>query len=170
MMHMQMTFYNSCEVTLWVPSLTSSTVGEYVVLLVLMIGFAIVHEAIYKLRQLCSAARLHGQRDVNVSPASTSAEPLMQATRSSARSTSPQRVAGNLVTASSGLVVPALYGVNLVTSYLLMLAVMTYNVGILLVTCCGMAMGHWWFQCRGKPTQEGQQDDSLSDACCPPHS
>lgn len=60
MMHMQMEFYNSCHVTLWMSSLASKTPGEYVSLLLLLAAFCFTHEAIYKLRQLCGAAQRHG--------------------------------------------------------------------------------------------------------------
>lgn len=38
-----------------------------------------------------------------------------------------------------------LYALNLTTSYLLMLAVMTYNVGYFLAIICGLALGHLIF-------------------------
>ena len=55
-----------------------------------------------------------------------------------------------------------LYGVNIATSYLLMLAVMTFNVGYFVVICAGLAVGHFIFY----PAASGSSNDS-SEACCP---
>lgn len=75
--------------------------------------------------------------DASDSPSTSTGTPLLPASRSSPGGASPQRIAENLVSGSRGFIIPALYGLNLLTSYLLMLAVMTYNVGILIVTCTG---------------------------------
>ena len=45
----------------------------------------------------------------------------------------------------SKLVLSLLYGLNLALAYLLMLAVMTYNVGYFLVIIVGLTAGHFFF-------------------------
>eukprot|EP00884_Botryococcus_braunii_P014752 jgi/Botrbrau1/23278/Bobra.0102s0021.1 len=53
----------------------------------------------------------------------------------------------------------ALYALNLVISYLLMLAVMTYNAGYFLAIVGGLTVGHFVFQ-------KAQPPATASDACC----
>ena len=45
----------------------------------------------------------------------------------------------------SKLLLSLLYGINLALAYLLMLAVMTYNVGYLIVIVFGLTTGHFIF-------------------------
>lgn len=54
---MQMVFYNSWHVTLWVPLLTSKTATQYACLLLFVVLFAIAHEGIYRARQVASSFR-----------------------------------------------------------------------------------------------------------------
>jgi Ctr copper transporter family len=56
------------------------------------------------------------------------------------------------------LLATLLYAANVTTAYLLMLAVMTYNVGYLLVVVAGLAAGHHLFAQPGQTT--------ASDVCC----
>lgn len=60
---------------------------------------------------------------------------------------------------SARLVSTGLYAMNVVVSYLLMLAVMTYNVGYFLAIVTGLALGHFLFQ---KTVSVGPG----SDTCC----
>ena len=62
------------------------------------------------------------------------------------------------------LLASVLYALNLTTSYLLMLAVMTFNVGYFLAIVGGLALGHFIFF----PPATGRNPPSmLSEACCP---
>ena len=53
------------------------------------------------------------------------------------------------------------YGVNVATSYLLMLAVMTFNAGYFFVIVGGLTLGHFLFS--GSPANAG----ASSELCCP---
>ena len=62
------------------------------------------------------------------------------------------------------LLLSLLYALNLTTSYLLMLAVMTFNVGYFIAIITGLALGHFIFF----PPASGKNPPSmLSEACCP---
>lgn len=52
-----------------------------------------------------------------------------------------------------------LYAVNAAVAYLLMLAVMTYNVGFFIVIVLGLAVGYFLFFNATSPT-------ASSDVCC----
>ncbi len=64
------------------------------------------------------------------------------------------------VRASSRLFLTLLYGVNVAISYLLMLAVMTYNVGYFIIIVLGLALGH--YLCFSEASALAP-----ADTCCP---
>jgi hypothetical protein len=57
---MQMTFYNSVHVTLWIDGWSSVDLQSYVILLTAVVLFAVLHEGLYRLRQVCSQVQLSG--------------------------------------------------------------------------------------------------------------
>lgn len=58
------------------------------------------------------------------------------------------------------LALSLLFGLNVTVSYLLMLAVMTYNVGYFVAIVLGLTAGHFIFFNADSPL-------SAPDACCP---
>jgi hypothetical protein len=64
---MQMTFYNSIHVTLWLESIRSSTWEGYLCLIVLVGWFGFLHEGLYAFRLACMTARSQAINDECVS-------------------------------------------------------------------------------------------------------
>lgn len=66
-------------------------------------------------------------------------------------------------------IISALYGVNVFMSYLLMLAVMTMNVGFFFIIVGGLAMGHYiFFRKPGKsdsPLLQRETGDGCGCGC-----
>jgi Na+/proline symporter len=66
----------------------------------------------------------------------TSSAPLLPAARSSPKR-KLEKAADILIKRCGSEVVHLLYGLHVATSYLLMLAAMTYNIGVFLAVCTG---------------------------------
>lgn len=58
------------------------------------------------------------------------------------------------------LALTLLYAVNVAISYMLMLAIMTYNVGYFFAIVAGLAVGYFIFYNSASPS-------ASSDVCCP---
>ena len=58
----------------------------------------------------------------------------------------------------------ATYAVNVVLAYLLMLAVMTYNVGCTVAVVAGIAVGYYAFM---SAQMDGSAARAPADLCCP---
>jgi copper transporter 1 len=58
------------------------------------------------------------------------------------------------------LALSVLFGVNVTVSYLLMLAIMTYNAGYFVVIVLGLSAGHFLFFTPDSP-------GAAPDVCCP---
>ena len=58
----------------------------------------------------------------------------------------------------------AAFTVNMILAYLLMLAVMTYNVGCFVAVVGGLAVGHYVYVSGGV---EGMAGRAEADLCCP---
>lgn len=78
-----------------------------------------------------------------------------------------ERLAEFLVKRTGGAATHVIYGVNVATSYLLMLAAMTFNIGVFATICVGMAFGHYFF--RGFTEEATEASQGLADACCADH-
>ena len=66
---------------------------------------------------------------------------------------------------SGRLLLSLAYGANVTTSYMLMLAVMTFNVGYFITIVAGLTVGH--FLLFSTPAEGGTGVSMLSELCCP---
>ena len=73
-----------------------------------------------------------------------------------ARRPPPQQRARTTLTAA--------YAVNVVLAYMLMLAVMSYNVGCLVAVVAGLVAGHYFFTSGAASGLAGR---AQADPCCP---
>jgi hypothetical protein len=71
-----------------------------------------------------------------------SSAPLLPSARSSPIRNKLERASSTLIRRCGSEVVHLLYSLNVATSYLLMLAAMTYNVGVFLAVCTGVNLKH----------------------------
>lgn len=144
MMMMQMYFTASTHVTLWLKQWHTHTSVWYAVSLLGLLALALIQEFLSSYR----AGFARRLQKTGALEGSTSAEiPLT----------------GSSFRAASGLrsVLTVLYGLNVAISYLLMLAVMTYNVGYFVIIVVGLAVGHFLFFGPASPM-------ASADACCAP--
>lgn len=147
---MQMTFYNSVHVTLWFDAWTSSNLQQYILILSGLVMFSIAHEALSAYRAARVTALLLSSpavtEDVNTplipgdhpsSSNSSSRGPSGSPGVTGARSHQRRRLSLHYKA-----LLGALYAFQLLTAYLLMLAVMTYNVGCCLAVVLGLGVGY----------------------------
>ncbi|CAL8468944.1 g8485 [Coccomyxa elongata] len=144
MMMMQMYFTASTHVTLWLKQWHTHTSVWYAVSLLGLLALALIQEFLSSYR--ASFAR----RLAKTGPLDSSSSAEIPLIGSSLRAASGPRV-----------VVTVLYALNVAISYLLMLAVMTYNVGYFVVIVLGLAAGHFIFFGPASPL-------ASADACCAP--
>jgi copper transporter 1 len=159
-MHMmQMYFEAGTHVTLWLRSWHTSTHLQYAISVVGLLLLAVIAECLAALRaRLARAAAAPGGAgsgnavwpdDAGAGPQSA-AEPLLGFV--TARASTPARLRA---------VLALLYAVNIAVAYLLMLAVMTYNVGYFVAIVAGFGLGHFAFA-------DLKAGGAVSgDACCP---
>ncbi|GAX85571.1 hypothetical protein CEUSTIGMA_g12986.t1 [Chlamydomonas eustigma] len=121
---MQMYFYNSLEVTLWLQQWTTTTLGGYLATLAFLVLIGVVHEGV-----ACYRSQLLSRLSGNKTPGSDGSN----------------RNQKQHVSASDKATLALLYFLNLITSYMLMLAAMTYNVGCFLAVPVGLVLGYVLF-------------------------
>jgi len=144
-MMMQMWFQATTEVTLWFKEWKVDTHGKYAGSVVGLVLLCLLQEGISRTRT--AVARQYG--------ATTSKSVDVEAaTPSLGRRLSPLVIR---------LLLSLLYALNLTTAYLLMLAVMTFNVGYFLAIISGLALGHFIFP----PASGWNPPSMLSEACHP---
>ncbi|CAL5221667.1 g3896 [Coccomyxa viridis] len=144
MMMMQMYFTATTHVTLWFQRWHTSSSAWYAISVVGLFALALLQEFLvsYRANIGMKAAK----------PATTSSTD-MNVTLTGGRSlASPE--------ARVKVALTLLYAVNVAISYLLMLAIMTYNVGYFFAIVVGLAAGYFAFFNSASPT-------ATSDVCCP---
>lgn len=154
MMSMQMYFTATSSVTLWFQKWSTNTQGKYAASIVGLLLLCILQEAVSRFRT--HAARQWGSSGFR-SLQSSSADVVhsdAQSSIASFRKYLPVRVGLSL-----------LYALNLTTSYLLMLAIMTFNVGYFIAIVAGLGLGHFIF--FPSLQSSGSSPGMLSEACCP---
>ena len=148
---MQMSFYNSVHVTLWFDSWTTSTLPGYLALLAGLIAFAIAHEALSAYRAIRLASLLHSLASSGAPGRDGIDKPLLPGDSPSNTAPNgphlsppgrPQKRQQHHMAIHHKVLLGALYALQLLTAYLLMLAVMTYNVGCTLAVVAGVGIGY----------------------------
>jgi len=137
---MQMSFYTGTKATLWFQDWQSTTIFSYALGILGLIGFGILHEGL-----TCYRAN-YSSRFFPKPAFNEQGDPLAV--------NRPPRVA-----LLDKLLLGALYTLNIATSYLLMLAVMTYNAGYFFAVLGGMGIGYVVFFDR-TPAQALARSDS----------
>eukprot|EP00199_Chlamydomonas_sp_CCMP681_P006075 CAMPEP_0119109328 /NCGR_PEP_ID=MMETSP1180-20130426/17848_1 /TAXON_ID=3052 ORGANISM="Chlamydomonas cf sp, Strain CCMP681" /NCGR_SAMPLE_ID=MMETSP1180 /ASSEMBLY_ACC=CAM_ASM_000741 /LENGTH=195 /DNA_ID=CAMNT_0007095071 /DNA_START=152 /DNA_END=740 /DNA_ORIENTATION=- len=147
MMPMPMFFINTWHTTLWFESWETKSLLSYMVSCLGLVLFAVLHEAFacYRSRAMARlVAKLQphtGAGIVSVVGLGALHEALVIDNSSAV---GPIKRPG-ITSLSDKLWAAAMYALNILTSYLLMLAVMTYNVGYLVSVVMGMGLGYALF-------------------------
>lgn len=144
-MHMQMSmaFTNSKVVTLWFASWTTKTAGQYMLacLLVILLGVAVEALALcsprllaVSVQQFRNLAARKGTSNTHESETSV----LQPRPHASCPSPRPRLPLDRVITT-------IIYTLRMTAVYLLMLAAMTFNVGIFICIIAGLAIGNFLF-------------------------
>ncbi|KAK9828662.1 hypothetical protein WJX72_001385 [[Myrmecia] bisecta] len=146
-MTMQMWFEATTAVTLWFRSWHTHTVTAYALSCAGLFLFCVLHEALTSFRAQYQAGGRSKSGGVGLEDDTSEASERAAIAGSGV----VYRQAGLLQGARSPprifhrIAISLLYAVNLAMSYLLMLAVMTFNVGYFVVIVLGLATGHFIF-------------------------
>jgi hypothetical protein len=175
---MPMSFELSTSTVLWFPSWRTDGPASYTLALALVICLGLAHEALAARRWAAAAAAAAPGAGAGAAASSSSDDgggadaPLLLASDGAAAAAARQQQqqqqqqrggggGGGGGGGSAASLSPATaarrrqrdralaYALSLVTSYLLMLAVMTYNVGVFVAVVSGMALGHYLFSTGG---------------------
>lgn len=134
-MSMQMSFEASTAVTLWFKQWHTHSLGTYLLSCAGLVALCLFHEILHAYRNA-----FHEQY---VTPQAQSEYDRFQAPAETAEDGSSSKGSMNPTVARA--VHSLLYAVNLACSYLLMLAVMTFNIGYFFVVVAGLAIGNFLF-------------------------
>lgn len=134
-MSMQMSFEASTAVTLWLKQWHTQGWGSYMLSCGGLVALCLIHEILHAYRSSFHQQYVSNSQDLQYDRLQVPAE-VVDGGVSSKRSMSP--VAARAVHS-------LLYAVNLAFSYLLMLAVMTFNIGYFVVVVLGLALGNFLF-------------------------
>ena len=133
------------RVTLYFDSWATETHFEYIVALLFMFTLCVMQEGLYYLRTLPPKVRAQTTEEIEGVTA-----PILPAPYKTPALR--RRLWGT-----------ALYALNLCSSYLIMLAVMTCNGGVFLTVVLGLSVGHFLGKSR-RPIATGMGESS--EACC----
>lgn len=139
---MHMTFYLSTQVTLWFNYWRITGWLGYSFTLVAVLMLSIFHEWLVTCR---GALMKKNKRKTKRSTLPTS----VIATTNSTTITTDGQLA---IIVAENLMNSILFGINVGAGYLLMLAVMTFNVGVCLTVVVGLSMGFFIFRSTSKST------------------
>lgn len=141
-MSMPMYFQLSYRTILWFKEWHTRSAGTYAAALIGLAIFGILHEALASFRVVYNRSKTSvGYTTLAASPEPGAQRPSTDFTHKAVTS--------------------ALYALNLASGYLLMLAVMTYNIGCFLAVVIGMGIGHFLFNQRLDNAQAPR-----FDSCC----
>lgn len=143
-MAMPMFFEASMHTVLWMKSWETTNPFLYIISIACLVALALSHEALVNWRSSLLQA---------LSAKSNGADEEMQPLTTSARDPLPWKLK---------LFLSALYSLNITTGYLLMLAVMTYNVGYFIAVVVGLGLGYFMFALQRVPSS---QASVRSDSC-----
>ena len=132
------------RVSLYFDSWATETHFEYLVALLFMFSLCVMQEGLYYLRTLPPKVRAQTTEEIE----GVTAPILPRPYKSPALR---QRLVGT-----------SLYALNLCSSYLIMLAVMTCNGGVFFTVVLGLSVGHFLGKSR-RPIATGHES---SEACC----
>lgn len=134
-MSMQMSFEASTAVTLWLKQWHTHSWGTYLLSCAGLLALCIFHEVLNAYRNNFHQQFVSNAQGTEYDRLQAPAE-LTEDDASSKRSLSPT---------SARAIHSLLYAVNLSCSYLLMLAIMTFNIGYFGVIVLGLALGNFLF-------------------------
>lgn len=150
MMPMQMYFEAGTNVTLWLHAWRTTSLTRYIISAVGLGLLAVAAESLGALRTRLARTGGDGMAvRPDVEGGSAASEPLLGFL--SARASSSSRL---------NVLLALLYALNAAISYLLMLAVMTFNVGYFVAVVVGLGVGHY-------VTSNQRAKAATGDVCCP---
>jgi copper transporter 1 len=140
---MHMTFYVGTQVTLWFGCWRTTGWLGYSFTLVALLALSLFHEWL----ATCRAALM--KKNKRQTKRSTLPTSVIAPTNVTAIATDGQLLAINV---AEILMNSILFGINVGAGYLLMLAVMTFNVGVGLTVVVGLSMGFFIFRSTSEST------------------
>lgn len=174
MMTMAMYFHGGVHETLWFQGWHTTTATQFTASLLLLAAACLVHEAVTALRvRLHSqlAGPLKGPRAPLAAEPSSQRAALLESHGSTLRGMddvpkippvpADLRWASRLSGSRLRLVVCALYALDVALSYMLMLAVMTFNTWYMITLVIALAVGHYVFY----PAHADAEQASASGCC-----
>jgi hypothetical protein len=137
---MQMSFEASTKVTLWFKQWHTHNWGTYIASCLGLCVLCLLNEALTSFRSSYHQQNISQSSSTKYERLSTAANGTVEAAQ--ARKEPPARFLGKT---KAQALYSLMYAANLTLAYLLMLAVMTYNVGYFVIIICSLALGNFIF-------------------------